>query len=589
MKRNTITRAFAAITAAALLPLALASASPHKRGKSAAGPASNIKHVLLLSIDGMHALDLKNCMTGLPGINNGNPYCPNLASLLSHGVNFTDASTSKPSDSFPGLMALVSGGSPLSVGAYYDVAYDRVLAPPMHDTGNGVTGGNCNQGVNNGTRTEYEEGIDIDQSKLNGGAPSGDGGVNSIDPTRLPRDPFNKCAPVFPQNFVRSNTIFGVIHKAGGYTAWADKHPAYIAVAGPGDGSNIDDFYGPEINSDSANYIPLPKMSVMNCATLPDQAAVGAHDDYTGSFQNIQCYDSLKVQAIVNQIDGRTHNGGASAPVPEIFGMNFQAVSIGQKLVYQHGSVATGYSTTGGYLDSIGKPSPSLFQEISFVDHSIGLMLSELSKQGRLDDTMVIVGAKHAQSPIDTSRLIRIPADNGGEPPSAILGSSFLPDSELNQIGPTEDDVSVLWLSDSSQTGAAVAQLEMKSPSFPASSNIAGIGEIFSGPSLSPMFGTPGVPPNGDPRTPDIIVVTNTGVVYTGKQKKVAEHGGFAHDDTNAILLFSNPGFSSSVITSPVENMQMAPTILEALHLKPESLQSVQVENTQVLPGLSFP
>src|SRR5258708_29613004 len=108
----------------------------------------------------------------------------------------------------------------------------------------------------------------------------------------------------------------------------------------------------------------------------------------------------------------KTHNGSASASVPEIFGMNFQAVSIGEKLVYQHGSVATGYSTTGGYLDSIGKPSPSLFQEISFVDHSIGLMLSELSKQGRLDDTLVIVGAKHAQSPIDTSRLLRIPADN---------------------------------------------------------------------------------------------------------------------------------------------------------------------------------
>ena len=38
--------------------------------------------------------------------------------------------TSKPSDSFPGLMALVAGGTPGTVGAFYDVAYDRVLAPP---------------------------------------------------------------------------------------------------------------------------------------------------------------------------------------------------------------------------------------------------------------------------------------------------------------------------------------------------------------------------------------------------------------------------------------------------------------------------
>ena len=71
-------------------------------------------------------------------------------------------------------------------------------------------------------------------------------------------------------------------------------------------------------------------------------------------------------------------------------------------------------------------------------------------------------------------------------------------------------------------------------------------------------------PPNGDPRTPDIIVVTNTGVVYTGKKKKVAEHGGFAHDDTNVMLLLANPDFSRATIKSPVENMQIAPTILQA-------------------------
>src|SRR5215472_15989267 len=46
----------------------------------------------------------------------------------------------------------------------------------------------------------------------------GDGGVNSIDPAMLPRDPANNCNPVFPWNFVRTNTIFGVIHAAGGFT-----------------------------------------------------------------------------------------------------------------------------------------------------------------------------------------------------------------------------------------------------------------------------------------------------------------------------------------------------------------------------------
>src|SRR5262249_54850708 len=129
-----------------------------------------IRHVLLLSIDGMHALDFANCAKGIAGVNGGQPYCPHLASLATHGVNYLDASASKPSDSFPGLMAIVAGGSARSIGAFYDVAYDRSLDPPATTTGNGVAGGSCTAGAGpTGTTTEYEEGIDIDQSKLNGG------------------------------------------------------------------------------------------------------------------------------------------------------------------------------------------------------------------------------------------------------------------------------------------------------------------------------------------------------------------------------------------------------------------------------------
>jgi hypothetical protein len=77
----------------------------------------------------------------------------------------------------------------------------------------------------NGTRTEYEEGIDKNQNFVNGidgiSTANGDGGVNSIDPLKLIRDPFNNCSPVYPWNFVRTNTIFGVAHAAGLYTAWS--------------------------------------------------------------------------------------------------------------------------------------------------------------------------------------------------------------------------------------------------------------------------------------------------------------------------------------------------------------------------------
>lgn len=76
-------------------------------------------------------------------------------------------------------------------------------------------------------------------------------------------------------------------------------------------------------------------------------------------------------------------------------------------------------------------------------------------------------------------------------------------------------------------------------------------------------------------------------MVYTGSTKKQAEHGGFAHDDTNVILLVSNPNLQPATVTSFVETTQVAPTIIQVLGLSPASLQAVQAEGTPVLPGLN--
>src|SRR5205807_5796728 len=252
--------------------------------------------------------------------------CPNLAALGRTGVHYTRTTTSRPSDSFPGLMAIVSGGSPRTVGAFYDVAYDRVLAPPKIATGNGLPGGTCNLNVINGTQTEYEEGNEFDQSKLNGGFPGYstiDGGVQSINPDRLVRDPFNNCKPVYSWNFVRTNTIYGVIHAAGGYTAWSDKHAAYAAVSGPSNNAgNVDDYYSPDINSQVISLPGVVTATGRLCDPVLDPSQIGS---WTDSFLNVQCYDTLKVDAILNEIDGKTHDGAHRAPVPTLFGMNFQA------------------------------------------------------------------------------------------------------------------------------------------------------------------------------------------------------------------------------------------------------------------------
>ncbi len=533
---------------------------------------SPIRHVLLISIDGMHAVDYLNCMHGIAGVNNGAPYCPNLAALGTTGVNYVGASTSKPSDSFPGLMTIVSGATPRTLGVYYDVAYDRSLDGPMIATGNGSPAGTCTPGAApTGYETEYEEGIDLDQTKLNGGAPGAsliDGGIASLDTKKLDRDPAKGCAPVMPWQFVRTNTIFGVVHDAGGYAAWSDKHPAYSSVAGQH--GMLDDFYSPEINSNVVAVPGLTTVSGISCATVPDPSS--DLTAWTNSFQNIQCYDQLKVNAILHEIDGMDHLGMTKTRTPTIFGMNFQAVSVGQKLIEG--------STKGGYLDAAGTPGPSLLSEIQFADEAIGRFVEELKDHGKYESTLIVITAKHGQSPIDPNLYFPIPGKtNNGKAPSTLLGN-LLPANQINGVGPTEDDVSLLWLVDPTTLSSAVGTLE-------ANRATAGIGQIFFGPSVALNYDVPGLPPN-DPRTPDIIVTPNVGVTYTGSASKLEEHGGFSHDDTNVMLLLSNPAFRPHTVYSEVGTLQVAPTILKALGLDPRALDGVRWEGTGVLPDVNL-
>jgi hypothetical protein len=537
---------------------------------------NGIRRVLLISVDGMHAVDFLNCANGISGVNNGEPFCPAIAALGKTGVNYVAANTSKPSDSFPGLTAIITGGSPAVTGVYYDVAYSRNYDGPAKTTGNGNAAGPCSAGAPpTGYTTEYEEGIDIDQTQVNGGAPGAaltDGGIASIDPQRLVRDPANGCQPVWPWQFVRVNSIFSVIHQAGGFAAWSDKHPAYSSVASGIGPSALDDFYAPEINS---NVIGLPGVTTptgISCAAVRDPGSDTTA--WTNSFQNIQCYDTLKVDAILNWIDGKNHLGTKRAQVPNIFGMNFQAVSVGQKLI------EASNSTTGGYLDAAGTPSAALLDEFKFVDASIGAFVKELKERGLYDSTLIVVTAKHGQSPIDPSRYVA-QTRNGTSPVTLLSNANLIPYSESTNnptgIGPTEDDVSLVWLKNSADTDTSVGILE----NDPGPLGI-GLGKIYYGPSLTLNFNDPKV----DPRTPDIIVTPNVGVTYSGSHAKQEEHGGFAHDDTNVVLLLSNPSFAPKTVSAYVGTAQVAPTILKALGLNPSALEAVRIEGTGVLPAL---
>jgi Type I phosphodiesterase / nucleotide pyrophosphatase len=259
MKANKLV--FAAVVVASTFLLSLQTAAQQRPG------SGKIKHVLLLSIDGMHAVDFYNCSRGIDGVNGGDPYCPNMAVLSRTGINYVATSSSKPSDSFPGIAALVTGGTPKSTGLYYDVAYDRSLDGPEIMTGTGLAPAQCKPyQPPDGTTTDNDQGVDIDDTKLNGGAPGAgptEGGIASLDVRKLSRDPAKGCAVVYPWNFVRTNTIFSVVRAAGGYTAWIDKHPSYSMVSGPG-GHGLDDYFAPEVNS---NVIALPGVTTFATQT----------------------------------------------------------------------------------------------------------------------------------------------------------------------------------------------------------------------------------------------------------------------------------------------------------------------------------
>jgi hypothetical protein len=320
----------------------------------------------------------------------------------------------------------------------------------------------------------------------------------------------------------------------------------------------------------SSNVVPLPGVTTsqgVSCAKVRDSGG-GA---WNSSFANIQCYDALKVNALLKQIEGKTRNG-APAEIPALFGMNFQAVYIGQSVV-EPGVDA------GGYQNAAALPSSELLQEIEFVDASIGDIVGALKNAGLYEDTLLIITAKHGESPIDTSSYVA----DGNNTPATLLGNAIpFSESPLNTtgIGATEDDVSVLWLNPGASVAAAVALLENNATAI-------GLGQIYYGPTLWLNYNVGGLDPGQDPRSPDIIVTPNVGVTYSGSTTMNGDHGGFAHDDTNVMMLVANPRFRPSTVWATTTTTQVAPTILKALGLDPTALDAVREEGTPVLPEVA--
>jgi hypothetical protein len=81
----------------------------------------NVEHVLLISVDGLHQSDLAWYVQTHPQ--------SNLAALTGRGVDYSNASTPFPSDSFPGMVGPATGGNPATTGIYYDDTWNHDVFP----------------------------------------------------------------------------------------------------------------------------------------------------------------------------------------------------------------------------------------------------------------------------------------------------------------------------------------------------------------------------------------------------------------------------------------------------------------------------
>ncbi|HET7050938.1 MAG TPA: alkaline phosphatase family protein [Solirubrobacteraceae bacterium] len=553
----------AAVAAVAVLPAASSADHPRPGPRHHEGA---VQHVLLISVDGLHQSDLDWYVANHPG--------SELAKLANGGAEYSNAHTSVPSDSDPGGTALMTGGDPRTTGIYYDVEYNHNLYEAGTTACQGPTGADV----------IYDSPDDLDSTRLDAG--QGIPGLQSdpskimqmtgnpqtvLNPATFAVDP-KSCHPIWPHSYLKVNTMFEIAKSAGLRTAWSDKHPVYESFNGPS-GSGIDDLFTPEIDS---------------TAIEPDGTPYPGDISWTGDNAATRQYDSYKVQAILNEIDGHDHTGtGPRVGVPAIFGMNFQTVSTAEKLLSSE-AVIGGPVLTGGYLPGTTTPGPLLSSALDYVNAQLQRMDQEIQTQGIADDTAIIITAKHGQSPLDPNQLTRIKDGPIIDAINAAWTAAHPGAGNLIVAG-TDDDLWQSYLSDRSQQAADFVKDYLWT--HPATGVTysggtrtlahSGLAKIYAGKAAARFFGVRA----SDPRHPDVFGRVQIGVVYTGGTK-IAEHGGDNPGDRDVPIIVYSPGVKSAVSNRWVETTSVAPTILKLLGLDPGALNAVREEGTPVLPGI---
>jgi hypothetical protein len=555
--------------------------------------ASPINHVLLISVDGLHQSDLEWYVATYPN--------SELAMLVQGGMEFSNAHDVVPSDSYPSTVGLMTGGTPNVTGVYYDDAYDQDVDPA------GTT--SCH-GPATGGAVIYDSPDDLNSSRLDAG--QGIPGLEQnpalvMDMTGHPQSVLNAstfpvnpvtCEPISPNSYLQVNTIFNVAKSAGLLTAWSDKHPVYDILDGPS-GNGIDDLFTPEIDSTAIepNGQPYP--------VAPDGG-----NSWTDTNAATKQYDSYKVQAVINEIDGFDHSGRYKVGVPAIFGMNFQTVSTAQKLFASPGTLigpnAQGNYTLGpvllgGYYPGTDVPRQLLRSAMNYVNLQLERMVDAIQRQGLAGSTAIILTAKHGQSPLNPNQLdlINSAAIITGINSAWNESTGCTTSCPLLVVGGTDDDVWQSYLSVDTQAAANFVENYLWSHNAPAvnyagatvSLAHSGLAKIWAGKEAAEFFNVP----TSNGRYPEVFGRVQVGVIYTTppaltpQTYEIAEHGGSNAGDRDVPILVYAPGMVSPGSSEHwVETTQVAPTILELLGLDAADLKAVQIEHTLVLPGLGL-
>lgn len=253
-------------------------------------------------------------------------------------------------------------------------------------------------------------------------------------------------------------------------------------------------------------------------------------------------YDDLKTAAIQNEIAGYNSSRTKRAPVPAIFGMNFQAFSVAEK------------DLANGGIAADGTPSQELIDALSHIDAKVGQMIDSLKSKGLYNSTLVVLTAKHGQNPrLGKATLIK---DD--------VFTNVLQQANIEVAQATQDDVALLWLKDHKQTEAASRLLQALKNASPD----VGVDKVLAGKDLA----AENLGNDFKDRTPDLIVKLKPGFVLVGNpatSNKRAEHGGFSPDDTQVALIVGGGrvpnNLRSTSVTEKVTTAQIAVTALKSL------------------------